>query len=190
MTCVYPYDIAAHAPNCGGRVPVDTTPGPVPVYRALKNPHQPNSTTELPGPPGANDFSTAAAVRSRLSPSQWHQETSSTCTTWTSISRRVLQRRNLYGPPSDHGNRPLRHDREVNLLDLHNRDIGHRVQQLWNVHGHTNSWTMEPASAPRRGSEPARPVNRDVDHHVKQLGNPRSDELSGPWDKLCATTGV
>ena len=25
------------APNCGGRVPVDTTPGPVPVYRALKS---------------------------------------------------------------------------------------------------------------------------------------------------------
>ena len=43
---VYPYDIAAHAPNYGGRVPVDTTPCPVPVYRALKNPHQPNSTTE------------------------------------------------------------------------------------------------------------------------------------------------
>ena len=41
MTCVYPYDIAAHAPNYGDRVPVDTTPGPVPMYRALKNtPHQ------------------------------------------------------------------------------------------------------------------------------------------------------
>ena len=26
------------APNYGSRVPVDTTPGPVPVYRALKNP--------------------------------------------------------------------------------------------------------------------------------------------------------
>ena len=37
MTSVYPYDIAAHAPNYGGRVPVDTTPGPVPVYRALKS---------------------------------------------------------------------------------------------------------------------------------------------------------
>ena len=27
-----------NAPNYGGRVPVDTVPGPVPVYRALKNP--------------------------------------------------------------------------------------------------------------------------------------------------------
>ena len=27
---------AYDAPNYGGRVPVDTTPGPVPVYRALK----------------------------------------------------------------------------------------------------------------------------------------------------------
>ena len=26
---------------------MDTTPGPVPVYRALKNPHQPNSTCEI-----------------------------------------------------------------------------------------------------------------------------------------------
>ena len=25
---------------------------------------------------------------------------------------------------------PLRHDGEVNLFDLHNRDIGHRVEQL------------------------------------------------------------
>ena len=34
MTNVYPYDIAAH--DYGGRVPVDTAPDPVPVYRALK----------------------------------------------------------------------------------------------------------------------------------------------------------
>ena len=33
------------APNYGGRVPVDTTPGPVPVYRALKNPHSPCQST-------------------------------------------------------------------------------------------------------------------------------------------------
>ena len=32
------HDDARDAPNYGGRVPVDTTPGPVPVYRALKNP--------------------------------------------------------------------------------------------------------------------------------------------------------
>ena len=36
-TCLSPYAIV-DAPNCGGRVPVDTAPGPAPVYRALKNP--------------------------------------------------------------------------------------------------------------------------------------------------------
>ena len=35
------HDAARDAPIYGGRVPVDTTPGPVPVYRALKNPHSP-----------------------------------------------------------------------------------------------------------------------------------------------------
>ena len=30
---------AYDAPNYGGRVPMDTTPGPVPVYKALKNLH-------------------------------------------------------------------------------------------------------------------------------------------------------
>ena len=35
MTHVYPYAIV-DAPNYGGRVPVDTTPGPAPVCRALK----------------------------------------------------------------------------------------------------------------------------------------------------------
>ena len=41
--CPYPL---VDAPNYGGRVPVDTTSGPVPVYRALKNPLHPNATTE------------------------------------------------------------------------------------------------------------------------------------------------
>ena len=36
MTHVSPYAIV-DAPNYGGRVPVDTTPGPAPVCRALKN---------------------------------------------------------------------------------------------------------------------------------------------------------
>ena len=41
--CPYPL---VDAPNYGGRVPVDTTPGPVPVYRALKHHLHPNATTE------------------------------------------------------------------------------------------------------------------------------------------------
>ena len=45
-TCVYDKHVypcndgvytPTNAPNYGGRVPVDTAPGPVPVYRALKN---------------------------------------------------------------------------------------------------------------------------------------------------------
>ena len=31
------HDAARDAPDYGGHVPVDTTPGPVPVYRALKS---------------------------------------------------------------------------------------------------------------------------------------------------------
>ena len=31
------HDAARDAPNYGDRVPVDTTPGPVPVYKALKS---------------------------------------------------------------------------------------------------------------------------------------------------------
>ena len=42
--CVCPYP-PVDAPNDGGRVPVDTTPGPVPVYKALKNPHSPCQST-------------------------------------------------------------------------------------------------------------------------------------------------
>ena len=38
------------APNYGGRVPVDTTPGPVTVYRALKNPHSPCQSTAIAQP--------------------------------------------------------------------------------------------------------------------------------------------
>ena len=50
MTCLWRY-VITDAPNYGGRVPVDTTPGPVPVYRALKNP--PRGSSNL----GANTLS-------------------------------------------------------------------------------------------------------------------------------------
>ena len=36
MRCVSPYPIT-NAPIYGGRVPVDTTPGPVPMHRAPKS---------------------------------------------------------------------------------------------------------------------------------------------------------
>ena len=44
------HDAARNAPNYGGRVPVDTTPGPVPVYRASKNPHSPCQSTATAKP--------------------------------------------------------------------------------------------------------------------------------------------
>ena len=46
MTCLWRY-VITDAPNYGGRVPVDTTPGPAPVCRALKNrPHIPAVKTD------------------------------------------------------------------------------------------------------------------------------------------------
>ena len=38
-----------NAPDYGGRVPVDTTPGPAPVCRALKNSHSPRQSTATVG---------------------------------------------------------------------------------------------------------------------------------------------
>ena len=43
MTCLWRY-VITDAPNYGGRVPVDTTPGPAPVCRALKT-HPISSST-------------------------------------------------------------------------------------------------------------------------------------------------
>ena len=43
MTCLWRY-VITDAPNYGGRVPVDTTPGPAPVCRALKS-HPISSST-------------------------------------------------------------------------------------------------------------------------------------------------
>ena len=37
MTCAYPYDIAAHAPNSGGRSPGSQTPGDPATRGALDN---------------------------------------------------------------------------------------------------------------------------------------------------------
>ena len=43
MTCLWRY-VITDAPNYGGRVPVDTTPGPAPVCRAQKS-HPISSST-------------------------------------------------------------------------------------------------------------------------------------------------
>ena len=56
-------------------------------------------------------------------------------------------------------------------LDLHNRDNDHLVEdKLWKQHGPTNRLDHGKRHLqPRRGSERARPGNRDVDHLVQQL---------------------
>ena len=45
-------------------------------------------------------------------------------------------------------------------LDLHNRNMSHRVQQLGNTCGPTSSLGLGKTSAPRRGNEPARPAQQ------------------------------
>ena len=50
------------------------------------------------------------------------------------------------------GKLPLRHNGEMNLVDLHNRDNSHRVLQLGSVYVPTNSLDHEKlAAAPRKG---------------------------------------
>ena len=39
LICVFVHTYQQLASNYGSRIPVDMAPGPVPVYRALKNPH-------------------------------------------------------------------------------------------------------------------------------------------------------
>ena len=76
------------------------------------------------------------------------------------------------------GDQPLRRDRDDDELwnshDLHNRGIGHLVEEeLGNPCGPTCSLDHgESASAPRQGKS-ARPANRGIDHLVEEeLGNP------------------
>ena len=126
MTHVSPYAMV-DAPNYGDRVPVDTAPGPVPVYRALRNPNSPsehcncttvavdctqNHQTNVVAHNGrVNDLvqaqvRQAATVGARLSPPRL-------------LSRNVdhlisvLQLKKLH---EDQGNLHLRHDWDVNDL--------------------------------------------------------------------------
>ena len=77
---------------------------------------------------------------------------------------------------------PHLHARTAGPVRPHNRDIGHRVQQLGSVHGQTNSWTMETASAQRRGSEPARPAQQGHRPSCTATG-----EEKGPTNSLART---
>ena len=65
MTHVAPYAIV-DAPNYGGRVPVDTTPGPAPVCRALKtHPITPRTAPSGEGQHGMFQSRSRGHARSR-----------------------------------------------------------------------------------------------------------------------------
>ena len=88
----------------------------------------------------------------------------------------------------------LLHNRNVtapeNLHDPHNRDIGHRVLQLGMSMVKRTVWTMETASAQRRGSEPARPAQQGHRPPCPATGNVHGQTNSlDHGDCLCVTTG-
>ena len=123
------------APNYGGRVPVDTTPGPVPVYRAYKltpSAHQRDDellrTTRTTT--RCNCGSTAVYSTSALE--SW------TCTRNIDHLVSLLQLESFYGTEQDQGNLPLHHDRD---------DDGHRKPALNKPHQSLNSLTHEHESA-------------------------------------------
>ena len=66
-----------------------------------------------------------------------------TCTTGTSATVFSTWGRKWSDEQSGPWELPLRHDGEMNLFDLHNRDFDNRVQQLGNVYGPTNSLDHE-----------------------------------------------
>ena len=107
---------AYDAPNCGGRVPVDTTPGPAPVCRDLKN---------LPLIPAVKTDSWNLSLRhhSEVHVAQEmhlrHLQDLSCATTGMSTTRQELQ---LWETQFS-----ARQDSTRRLHDQHNRDIGHQM---------------------------------------------------------------
>ena len=119
-------------------------------------------------------------------------ETCSTRTTGTLTTRRVLQLRNLYGPPDrpEHENRPLRHDRDdVNVgtrHDLQNRGIDHLVYEQIEIHDgpqQSGPWGSLCATTGKLKAWNQHDLrNRGTDHHVeKQLGSLYGRKESGDF---------
>ena len=135
------------APCFGCRVPVDTAPGPVPVYKVLKNPHSQCQSTATAGPPQFSALRTTRQLSLHTTGVQQPVLSSINCNCGSSAVSPRLHARTA-GPHWEcrwsneqcgPWNLPLRHDGEENLLNLQYRDIGHRVEQLGNVHSQTNS---------------------------------------------------
>ena len=131
------HDAARDAPNYGGHVPVDTTPGPVPVYRAQKK--SPLTVSEHCNC-GTNAVSSLRTTRHLLLHTTGMQQpvlssTSCNCGSSTVSSTSALENcrtaQQGHRPPCSATvecpwsneqfgpwNLPLRHDGEVNLLGL------------------------------------------------------------------------
>ena len=168
------HDAARDAPNYGSRVPVDTTPDPVPVYRAPKN--SSHSPCQSAATAGQTQFSALRTTRHLLLHTTGMQQpvlssTGCNCgsSTVSSTSALVNCRTAQQGhrPPCSATvecpwsneqfgpwNLPLRYNGEESVLDLHNRDVDNRVQQLGKVYGPTND--LDPERLPLRRE-------RDVD---------------------------
>ena len=184
---------ARSAPNYGGRVPVDTVPGPVPVYRAIKklNPsahHHDDELAHVDTPRkrrvlnrcncgSTTMFSTTAPVELAPPAQQGHRSPCPRATAespwstrpWGSAS--ASRQGSQPARPAQQGPRPpctatLSHDGKGNSHDLQNRRIDHLVNvQLRNLDGPTNS----------------------LDHVISQSATTRIDEE--PENVLLVKTG-
>ena len=111
---------------------------------------------------------------------------------------------NIHGPQNslDHGTPPLRHYKDNDLHDRHNKDIDHRVQQqLGNLDVRRTVCIMGRPLHRDRASDDLHELhdlhNRGTDRLLqRQLRDSRSAEQSGPWkrplrhDRDVETTGT
>ena len=99
--------------------------------------------------PHSTNFSTSATVGARVSPPRVHSSTAGPRN--GDVGHRDEQLWHVHGQTNSlhHGNLPLRHDGEVNLLDLHNEGIDHNVN--CGIPGLTNCLDHGINSAQRQG---------------------------------------
>ena len=160
------HDDARDAPNYGGRVPVDTTPGPVPACRALKRPHQlinammscPTRRKPQRVQPWELDCLLHVCTRELQD-----RETGASATVMSNCSMSMVKR-TVWTMDL-----PLRLNGEVNLLVLETgTSTTVFTQEVKWSDGQPGPW--ESATAPRRGNEPARPAQQ-WQRHQKTNGN-------------------
>ena len=138
---MFVHDAARDAPDYGGRVHRDTAPSPVPVCRALKNPHSPSQSAATAGQTLFSALRTTLQLSLHTTGMQQPVLSSIDCNCGSSAVS------------------PHLHARTAGPVRPHKWDIGHRVQQLGNVR--RTVWTIGIATAPRRRNEPARPAQQE-----------------------------